>query len=168
MTAVICVMGPFAVPIGPVPISLTNLALYITVYVLGTKRSVIACLLYLFIGLVGVPVFSGFTGGPQKLAGPTGGYLVGFIFMTLVAGLIIDRAWNNRIVSAVGLFLATCIPYIIGTAWLAYSAHMTFRAALAVGVLPFLIGDVLKIIGSVAIGPQLKKRLSPFLGYSEA
>ena len=58
MTAVICILGPLSIPIGPVPISLTNLALYLTIYILGTRRSVIACGLYLLIGLVGIPVFS--------------------------------------------------------------------------------------------------------------
>ncbi|MGN1383161.1 MAG: biotin transporter BioY [Eubacterium sp.] len=160
MTAVICIMGPLSIPIGPVPVSLTNLALYITIYVLGTKRSVIACGLYLLIGLVGLPVFSGFTGGPQKLLGPTGGYLIGFIFMTLVAGLIVDRFYEKRIISFLGMFIATWIPYMMGTFWLAYSAHMKFATAFAAGVLPFIIEDMVKMAVAAVGGPVLKSRLS--------
>ena len=78
MTAVICVLAPFSLPIGPVPISLTNLAIYFVLYMLGVKRGTISYLVYLLIGLVGVPVFSGFTSGPGKLFGPTGGYLIGY------------------------------------------------------------------------------------------
>ena len=63
MAAVTCVLGPLSVPIGVVPISLTNLAVYFAVYILGTKRGTLSCLVYLLIGLAGVPVFSGFTGG---------------------------------------------------------------------------------------------------------
>jgi biotin transport system substrate-specific component len=160
MTAVICIMGPLSIPIGPVPVSLTNLALYITIYVLGTRRSVIACGLYLLIGLVGLPVFSGFTGGPQKLVGPTGGYLIGFIFMTLVAGLIVDHFYEKRIISFLGMFIATWIPYMMGTFWLAYSAHMKFAAAFAAGVLPFIIEDMVKMGIAAVGGPLLKERLS--------
>ena len=87
MTAVTCILGPLAIPIGPVPVSLTPLAVFLSVYILGTKGGTLAYLLYLLIGAVGVPVFSGFTGGLGKLAGPTGGYLVGFILMALIPSL---------------------------------------------------------------------------------
>ena len=86
MTAVTCILAPLSIPIGPVPISLTNLAIYISLYLLGWKRGTISYLIYLLIGLVGIPVFSGFTGGPAKLAGPTGGYIIGFIAMAIIAG----------------------------------------------------------------------------------
>ena len=72
MTAVTCILAPLSIPIGPVPISFTNLAIYLSLYLLGWKRGTISYLVYLLIGLVGVPVFSGFTGGIGKLAGPTG------------------------------------------------------------------------------------------------
>lgn len=80
MTAVICILGPLSVPLpfSPVPLSLTTFALYLAIYVLGTKMSLICYFLYLLIGFVGVPVFSSFSAGPAKLLGPTGGYLIGF------------------------------------------------------------------------------------------
>ena len=90
MTAVICVLSPFSIPIGPVPISLGTLALFLAVYVLGVGYGTVATILYLFIGFVGVPVFSNFSGGVGKLIGPTGGYLIGYIPMVLVAGIIVD------------------------------------------------------------------------------
>ena len=119
MAAVMCVLGPLSIPIGPVPISLTNFAIYIALYVLGTKRGTMAVLIYLLIGLAGVPVFSGFTSGPAKLAGPTGGYLLGFLPMAFLAGLFIDRFHENYAISVVGMFLATLIPYGVGSLWLA-------------------------------------------------
>ena len=91
MAAVICVLGPLSVPIGPVPISLTNFAIYITMYVLDAKRGTIAYLIYMLIGLAGLPVFSGFSGGAGKLFGPTGGYIIGFLPMAFVIGVVIDR-----------------------------------------------------------------------------
>ena len=75
MTAIICILGPLSLPIGPVPVSLTNLAIYLTMYILDWKAGTIAYCLYMLIGLIGLPVFSGFAGGPGKLFGPTGGYI---------------------------------------------------------------------------------------------
>ena len=69
MTAVICVLAPFSIPVGPVPVSLTTLALYFSVYLLGWKMSSLSCIIYILIGMAGLPVFSGFSGGPGKLAG---------------------------------------------------------------------------------------------------
>ena len=70
MAAVICILGPFSIPIGVIPISFTNLAIYFALYILGTKKASMSFLIYMLIGLVGVPVFSGFSGGPSKLLGP--------------------------------------------------------------------------------------------------
>ena len=98
MTAVTCILGPLSIPLpfSPVPISFTNLAIYLSLYVLGLNGATISYLVYLLIGMVGVPVFSGFSGGFGKLAGPTGGYLIGFIFLTLIAGLLMKLLciWN--------------------------------------------------------------------------
>ena len=159
MTAVICILGPLSIPIGPVPISLGTLALYLTVYILGMKRSVIATVIYILIGLVGVPVFSGFSAGPAKLAGPTGGYIIGYIPMVIIAGLFVDRYFKNYLLSIIGMVLATAVLYIIGTAWLAYSAGMTPGAAIAAGVLPFIPLDLVKIVIAAFVGPILKTRI---------
>lgn len=96
MTAVTCVLAPFSIPIGPVPISLTNFAVYMSLYVLGMKEGTLSYLIYLLMGLAGVPVFSGFTNGPGKLFGPTGGYLVGFLPMAVLAGLVVDRFYGAK------------------------------------------------------------------------
>lgn len=159
MTAVICILAPLSIPIGPVPISFTNLALYIALYVLGTKKATISYLIYLLIGLIGVPVFSGFSGGPQKLFGPTGGYLIGFIPLAVIAGIFIDKFINKMYLCFIGMVIGTAVCYVFGTAWLAFQAGMGFYAALAVGVLPFIVGDLIKIIIAMLIGPQIRKQL---------
>ena len=78
LAAVLCIIGPFALPIGAVPVSLTTLVLYFLVYLLDGKHALISYTVYFLLGLVGLPVFSGFAGGIGKVAGPTGGYLIGF------------------------------------------------------------------------------------------
>lgn len=161
MAAVTCILGPLslAIPFSPVPISFTNLAVYFTIYVLGTKRGTASYIVYLFLGLIGLPVFSAFSGGPGKLFGPTGGYLIGFIFMAIISGLFIEKWENNRILHLVGMILGTIVCYILGTGWLAFQTGMDFKAALMAGVIPFIPGDLAKIILALLIGPVLRKQL---------
>lgn len=161
MSAIICILGPLSIPLpfSPVPISLTNLAIYFTIYVLGMKKSTISYLIYLLIGLIGLPVFSSFSSGPAKLLGPTGGYLIGFIFIALISGLFIDRWFSNYVLCFIGMLLGTAICYLLGTIWLAYQAHLSFYAALGAGVIPFIPGDIAKIIIALVAGPQIRKRL---------
>ena len=123
------------------------------------KRGTLVTLVYLFIGFVGVPVFSSFTGGPGKLIGPTGGYLIGFIFLALIAGYFIDKFPGKVIWAAIGMGLGTAILYGVGTAWLAYAAGMTFSQSLFAGVIPFIPGDVIKIVLAIVIGFPVRKRL---------
>lgn len=161
MTAIICIMAPFSIPLPftVVPISLTNLAIYFTVFVLGWKMGTISYLIYLLIGLIGVPVFSGFTSGFSKLAGPTGGYLIGFIFLVIISGWFIEKFPNKIPMYIMGMLLGNIVTYLFGTIWLANLTGNTFKQALAIGVLPFLLGDLLKIIAAVLIGTVLRKQI---------
>lgn len=161
MAAVTCVLGPLSIPIpvSPVPISLTNLALYFTVYVIGMKRGTLSYIIYLLIGFVGVPVFSGFTAGPGKLLGPTGGYLIGFIPLALICGFFVDRWPEKRWLHFIGMVAGTLVCYLFGSAWLAYQGGYSFAYACAIGMIPYLPGDLAKIIIALILGPQLRKRL---------
>lgn len=161
MTAVTCILGPFAIPLpfSPVPISFTNLAVYFTVYVLGMKYGTVSYLIYLLLGMVGMPVFSGFSGGMGKLAGPTGGYLVGFIFMAIICGLFFDRFPGKRGMHVLGMVLGTLVCYAFGTIWLSRQLNISFAAGVGSGVIPYLPGDAAKIILAVIIGPRLHREL---------
>lgn len=161
MAAITCILGPLSIPLpfSPVPISLTNLAVYFSIYVLGMKKGSISYVIYLLIGLVGIPVFSSFTGGPGKLLGPTGGYLIGFLFMAVICGLFIDKWPEKRYMGFLGMVIGTLVCYLFGTVWLAYQAGLSFEAALAAGVLPFIAGDVVKMLIAMFIGPEIVKRL---------
>ncbi len=161
MTAVTCILGPLsiAIPISAVPISFTNLAIYISAIILGWKKGTISYLVYLLIGFVGVPVFSSFSSGPAKLLGPTGGYLIGFIFMALIAGYFVDKFAGKIYMYAVGMILGTIVTYGLGTAWLAYQTNMTFGAALLVGVVPYIVGDLVKIVVAIGLGVAIKKQI---------
>lgn len=164
ITAITCILAPFSIPIpfSPVPISFTNLVLYISIFVLGYKAATVSYIVYLLLGFVGLPVFSGFTGGLGKLAGPTGGYLIGFIFLTLTAGLFVDKCQGKYryVLYVIGMVLGTAITYTFGTIWLAKQMNLTFAQGLAAGVIPYLPGDTLKIVIAMIVGPVLKKRLN--------
>ena len=158
MTAVTCVLAPLSIPIGPVPISLTNFAIYLSLYLLDWKKGTISYILYLLLGLVGLPVFSGFTGGIGKLAGPTGGYIIGFIPMAIIAGIVIDK-FSQRWIQILGMIVGTAICYAFGTAWFCIQAGYTVSAALAVCVIPFIPADLIKMVIAMIIGPEIRKRL---------
>lgn len=161
MTAVTCILGPLSIPIpiSPVPISLTNFAIYLTLYLLGMKWGTVSYLVYLLLGLVGLPVFSSFTSGPGKLLGPTGGYLIGFIFLALLGGCFLDHWKKNPVMQFLGLALGTAVCYLFGTVWLAYQMGLDFVTALWAGVIPFIPGDLIKIILSIPIGTLIRKAL---------
>lgn len=161
MAAVICVLGPisFVIPISPVPVSLGFLAIYFAVCVLGMKRGLLSVTVYVLLGFAGVPVFTGFTGGAGKLLGPTGGYIIGYFFMALICGFFIDKFANNIVISLPGMLLGTAACYLFGTLWLAHQASLSFPAALSAGVLPFIPGDLVKLVLAMTIGLQLRKRL---------
>ena len=159
MTAVTCILAPLSIPIGPVPISFTNLAIYLSLYLLGWKRGTISYLVYLLIGLVGVPVFSGYGAGLAKVAGPTGGYLVGYLLLAFIGGLFIEKSNGQPVVSAVGLVLGDAACYVLGTAWFVFQMQCDLGYALAVCVYPFIVLDLAKIVVSCIVGALLRKRL---------
>lgn len=158
MTAVICVLAPFSIPVGPVPVSLTTLALYFSVYLLGWKMSSLSCIIYILIGMAGLPVFSGFSGGPGKLAGPTGGYIIGFLPMVIITGMMIDHM-RNRFLQFLAMLLGTAVCYAFGTAWFCVITESGVAAAMGTCVLPFIPGDIIKMIAVLATGPVIKKSI---------
>ena len=96
VTAVICIIAPFSIPIAisPIPITLALFALFLAGIILGKWKGVVCTVIYLLLGMVGLPVFNGFSGGVQKLVGPTGGYLIGYLFLVFFTGLFVEKFTN--------------------------------------------------------------------------
>lgn len=161
MTAVICILAPFSLnlPFSPVPISLGTLAIYFVISVLGMKSGTISVVLYILLGLVGLPVFSNFSGGAGKLFGPSGGYIIGYLFMALICGWFIDKWADKAVLRFLGMLLGTAVCYLFGTAWLAYQMSLTFPQALMAGVIPFIPADLIKLVSAMLLGYQVRKRL---------
>ena len=157
MTAVTCVLGPLSIPLpfSPVPISLPNFAIFLAIFVLGMKSGTISFIIYLLLGAVCVPVFSSFRGGLQVLAGPTGGYLIGFIFLALIMGFALDHFDRKLVPTIIGMIIGMAVCYAFGTVWLAKLLSLSFKEGLMMGVIPYLPGDAAKIIIAAIVGPKL-------------
>ena len=157
MTAVTCVLGPLSIPLpfSPVPISLTNFAIFLAIFVLGMKSGTISFIIYLLLGAIGVPVFSSFRGGLQVLAGPTGGYLIGFIFLALIMGFALDHFDRKLVPTIIGMIIGMAVCYAFGTVWLAKLLSLSFKEGLMMGVIPYLAGDAARIIIAAIVGPKL-------------
>lgn len=159
MAAVMCVLGPLSVPIGAIPISLINLVICLTVWLLGPKFGTLSVAVYLAIGAVGLPVFSGYGAGLAKLAGPTGGYLIGYLPMAFIGGYVIEKCKGQPVISGLGLVAGIAVLYAFGTAWFVYQMQCDLGYALGVCVYPFIGFDLAKVVISCVVGALLRKRL---------
>lgn len=171
MAAVMCVIAPISLPIGPISITGGTLAIYLTAYLLGGLWGTVATLVYLLVGFLGLPVFSSYMGGAGRLLGPTGGYLVGYLPMMLLAGftagLTLRRfgggGKGERVLALflqlLGMVLATAVLYAFGTAWYCVQAGVGLQKALAACVLPFIPFDLAKIAAALLVGTPVRRRL---------
>lgn len=170
MAALICIAAPFSVPIGLVPISLATFAVYLAGGLLGWKKGTLAVLIYVLLGAVGLPVFSGGAGGFAKLFGVTGGYIVGYIPCVLIGGLFVDlfykrsKETRNPVLNGAwsipaGMILGTVVLYAFGTVWFVIARGVTLETALASCVIPFLTGDAIKIVCATILTVILRDRL---------
>jgi biotin transport system substrate-specific component len=139
------------VPIGPVPIVLTNLFVLLSGLLLGARWGAASAALYLLIGAIGLPVFSGGRGGLAHLFGPTGGYLFGFILSAWITGFISARFHRSVNGSVIAVILGSLIIYGPGVPWLKAITQMTWNKAWMVGMVPFLPGDALKAVAAVIL-----------------
>lgn len=153
--ALLAVSAWVSVPFGPVPFTLQTLALAVLPAACDRVTAVLAVATYVLLGAVGLPVFAGFSGGMGALAGPTGGFLWGFILGMLVATALMCLLPKRMSVFARALMadaVLLFVSYVCGTAQLMAVASMSLPAALAIAVLPFIIPDVVKLVLGARIG----------------
>lgn len=162
------VFSQISLPIGPVPISCSLIAVYLAGLFLPVKTAALSQLVYLLLGIVGVPVFAGFQSGAARLAGPTGGYLLVYPVMALILSLamvIYDKKLARKPLAAraayiVGAMLVSLIVcYAAGTAWFTIFSGSTFQKAMRLTVVPFLAGDIAKIVLCTVITLSARERL---------
>jgi biotin transport system substrate-specific component len=140
-------------PFTPVPLTGQTFAVLLVGAVLGSKRGVASMALYIALGASGLPVFAGGASGMTYLSGATLGYLIGFVLAAYVIGLLAERGLERSVRTSLIPFLAgTLIIYICGVTWLAILLG-SLSKAIAAGLLPFLIGDAIKLIAAALVLP---------------
>ena len=162
--AIIAVCSWIQLPVGAVPITLQTLGVCVAAGLLGAKRGTLAVTVYILLGLIGVPVFSGFNAGAGVLFGVTGGYIIGFLFTALIVGLAVDIIGKKLWVYAVFMLLGIAVCYAFGTAWFVVlytkkAEAITIGGALSMCVVPFVIPDLIKISAASALCMALRKRI---------
>jgi len=149
-----------SIPLQPVPVTLQTLFLYLAGSLLGGSLGSLSQLIYLVLGVIGLPVFSGGKAGLGVFLGPTGGYLVGFVAGAYVTGKIVRWRENPGLVWVVFAMLAgTAAVYALGVLQLVVVGKLPVEKAAAVGVLPFLPGDALKIAAASVITLKVRDRI---------
>jgi biotin transport system substrate-specific component len=156
-----------AIPMWPVPITGQTFAVLFVGTVLGATRGGISLGLYALLGLVGLPVYSGSASGWSVLAGPTGGYIIGFVLAAILTGWLAQRQWDRRFVGMLVSFLAgSFVIYAVALPWLAFSlgrlgAPNDLSSVLKGGLYPFILGDTVKALIAAALVPLVWKVTKP-------
>lgn len=160
MAVVIAACAWLQIPFGQIPFTMQTFGVFLAVGLLGGKLGTLSVIVYLLLGAFGAPVFSGFSGGIGKLAGPTGGYLVGFIFAALVYWGVTRLFGDGPIPSIAGMILGNAVCYVFGTVWfVVVTSKYSFTAALSLCVVPYIIPDLLKIALAYVLTLILRDRL---------
>ena len=169
--ALTAVSAQIAVPLGPVPITGQTLAVLLVGVTLGAVRGGLSMVLYAILGIVGLPVFSESSSGWGVIAGPSGGYIIGFIFAAIVTGWLAQREWDRKLLRAFVAFLAgSVVTFAFGLPWLAtylgaVGVPNDLNSVLTAGLYPFILGGIVKsVLGAwiitlawVAVGRRDKK-----------
>lgn len=153
---IICVCSWLSIP-SAVPFTLQTFAVFLALLVLGGKRGTTAILLYILLGAVGLPVFHSFTGGIGILIGPSGGYITGFLLLSLTYWLITKKAGEKLWIKALALLAGLLLCYISGCAQFALVTDTSVKSAAFTCVLPFILPDTIKLILSVLFSVKLSK-----------
>lgn len=147
----------FYVPFSPVPVTAQTFVVLVLGILLGSKKGALSLVLYLAEGVAGLPVFAGGI-GLTALAGPTGGFLVGFIPAAYIVGRLAEMGWDRKIATTIAAMVTgEVVLYAFGVGWLAVLTGI--KTALITGLVPFVVGDVLKVIVAAASLPAIWKLL---------
>jgi biotin transport system substrate-specific component len=142
------------IPALPVPFTGSTFGVLLVGGALGFRRAAASLGLYLVLGIVGLPVFAQGDAGLNVMAGPTGGYLVGFVVAGALVGRLAELGWDRHVVASIGaMVLGSLAIYAFGVAWLVVGVGLTPAAAVAGGVVPFLVWDTIKLLAAAALFP---------------
>ena len=144
-------------PFSPIPITGQSLAVMLAGCVLTPIQAGLSMLTFLFMGIIGLPVFSGGRAGIGVLVGKSGGYLIGYLVGAVIISILVRKSKSKITMFLACLFGGIIVVHILGASWLGYVTGMGIGKAIMVGSVPFLPGDLIKAVAAVAIGVRLNK-----------
>lgn len=164
MTALIVVCSWIYIPVGNIPVTLQTFAVCVSVGVLGMKKGTLAVIVYLVLGIVGLPVFSFFKGGVGALLSATGGYMFGFVFLAFIAGLIIQKSGRKIPVMIFGFLIGLVACYLFGSLWFMFvymkdTGTVGFLTVLMTCVFPYIVPDAIKITLAAVVSKAVRERI---------
>lgn len=162
--AIITVCSWICIPLGPVPFTLQTFAVFATAGILGTKRSLVTIIVYILLGMAGVPVFSQFKAGPAVLAGPTGGYVLGFICTVIIIGVVTEifsksrKALRNTMMF-LSMVVGDTVCFMVGTVHFMLIMKMDLASSLMMCVVPYIVPDLIKMTVATIIIDKVKRHI---------
>lgn len=164
LASLLAVAAWVTIPLQPVPVTLQVLVVVLAALLLSPLWALAATGIYVLLGAVGAPVFSGGQGGLGVLAGPTGGYILGFLLAASLGSLVrvvLERSGAHQVLAdAAAAGIVVLMIYLTGTSQLALVAHLTPAQAVAAGVLPFVAIDVIKAAIAVVVAQAIRRALA--------
>jgi biotin transport system substrate-specific component len=159
--ATTAVIAPFTIPLplSPVPLSLSIFAVFLSGAILNKYSAFVSQTVYILLGAVGIPVFSGFRGGLGIITGATGGYIVSYAFMAFIIALILEKTGRSYLTYMLAMLFSLIICYSLGVAWLAVVMKISFFQAFLVGAVPYIAFDTIKALLCAGVAVPINKSI---------
>ncbi len=157
--ALTAICSQIQIPLPYIPINLALLSVHLCGILLGSRRAVISQTVYLLLGLIGLPVFAGLKGGPGVLFGKTGGYIIGYLLCAFIDGLTTGKPDLSLPLQMLQMLAGTLLCYLFGTLWFMFITKMSLTLSLSYCVIPFIPGDIIKIVLAALLGRRLLPQL---------
>ncbi len=158
MTAFISVSAQIAIPLGMVPFTLQTTLILMAGLILGSKRGMITCFVYMLIGAIGIPVFSGFSGGIDTIFLQTGGFIMSFPLMAYVAGKFSEIS-DKKIMKYLGSLIGVILNFVVGCAYFMYVTEMDLITSMTYTVFPFIVTSLVQIVIAVTLSNKIKSAI---------
>lgn len=158
--AIIGIMAQITIPLPLVPITGQTLAIGLAATILGKKYGTLSVIVYIMLGIAGLPVFSGMSSGLGVVFGPTGGYIIGFLPAAFFIGWILERFGFTVTTAIIANIIGMIITLSFGSVWLKFVAELSWMAAITGGVTPFIIVGIIKAVLAAIVGILVRNRLT--------
>jgi biotin transport system substrate-specific component len=161
MLGALTALGAYLIiPMSPVPLTLQTFFVFLAGALLGGPQAAMSQIVYVILGLIGLPVFAGGKAGLGTLLGPTGGYLIGFVVAALIMGFIVDFKKKTEIFWLLfAMIIGLAVIYTLGVLQLSFVANMPVQKAIAVGAVPFILGDITKLFAAAILASKVRDKI---------